>query len=74
MKQIELEQVAKNLKGQLLNQTNIVKECNKFDKNIVANNITIIPGYKIDENSGWVTIRCLENKVRVTLNNEGIVE
>lgn len=74
MKKKELKKVIENLKGKPLTIENLIKECNKFDKNIITKNISIIPGHRIDQKYGWLTIRCLENKVRVTLNNNGIIQ
>ena len=74
MNQEKLEKVIKNLKGEKLNYINLLNEINKFDKNIKRRNIEIMPGYRINKNSGWVTVRCLTNKIRVIITNDGIVE
>jgi hypothetical protein len=74
MKQKELEMAVKELKGKELTIENILEEINKFDKNIIAKNISVTDGYKhVGENHGWVTIHCLTNSIRVETTDDNIV-
>ena len=67
-----LKSLVNNLKGKILNENNINKELEKLGFKKLPD-ISISHGYRIDEKTGWIELRSCNNKIRVVLNNEGIV-
>lgn len=72
MNQKKLEQLVLNLKGSTLSEEVVKKELKKmgFKK---SPEIYFINGYKIDNKSGWITLKILQNSIRITLDNSGKV-
>lgn len=67
-----IEELVLRLKGELLTYENIEKALKEMGYKKLPD-VTIISGYRIDKNSGWVTLSGYFGRIRVTIDNEGKV-